>query len=65
MSGVRVNELTHEWIEVGNRRWCLACGSYQVRRNGRWRDEMVGPWPGYQKTDLTKHEPEVTARVCE
>ena len=43
--------MPHEWIEVGARRWCLACGSYQVRRNGCWADAVVGPWPGYNRTD--------------
>ena len=47
--------VTHEWIAVGARRWCLACGSYQVRRNGAWRDDMVGPWPGYNPTDTAAH----------
>lgn len=45
----------HEWIEVGARRWCVSCGSYQAKTNGRWRDQMVGQWPGYNKTDLAAH----------
>jgi hypothetical protein len=45
----------HEWIAVDGRRWCLACGSYQVRRDGVWRDALVGPWPGYNRTDLMQH----------
>jgi len=46
----------HEWIEVGGRRWCIDCGSYQVRRGGKWRDDLVGPWPGYNRTDKAEHE---------
>ena len=48
---------THDWIEVAARRWCLACDSFQKRWNGRWRDDesMLGPWPGYQRTDPAKH----------
>jgi hypothetical protein len=45
----------HEWIEVGARRWCIACRSYQICRNGRWFDSMVGPWPAYARTDVSKH----------
>lgn len=45
----------HEWIEIGARRWCLACGSFQLRTGERWHDAMVGPWPGYNKTDLAAH----------
>jgi len=45
----------HGWLTVGARRWCLACGSYQVLRNGQWRDDMVGPWPGYNPTDTAAH----------
>ena len=26
-------DLDHEWLEVGNRRWCLCCGAYQSRRD--------------------------------
>ena len=42
----------HRYIEVGARRWCVGCNTYQVRRNGMWRDseEMIGPWPGYART---------------
>lgn len=40
----------HPWIEVDGRRWCLPCGSYQVRRAGKWADALVGPWPGYNRT---------------
>ncbi len=45
----------HEWIEVGDRRWCLSCGSFQVRWNGMWRDAMIGGWPSYNRTDLAMH----------
>jgi hypothetical protein len=45
----------HEWIEVGARRWCNECGSFQVLRGGKWRDAMVGPWPSYNRTDMSKH----------
>jgi hypothetical protein len=48
--------LRHEWIEVGVRRWCPACGSYQVRKGKYWCDAMLGPWPGYNKTDVVAHE---------
>lgn len=42
----------HDWIEVGGRRWCRNCNSYQVRLRGKWRDreDMLGPWPGYSPT---------------
>ena len=50
-----MSERRHEWIEVGARRWCIACGSYQVKRNGVWRDEMVGNWPAYNRTDTAAH----------
>jgi len=46
---------THTWIEVAARRWCLACGSYQARSGGVWRDSLVGPWPGYSRTDTAAH----------
>ena len=46
---------THEWIEVGARRWCNDCGSFQTNRNGKWKDAMVGPYPSYNRTDLTMH----------
>lgn len=54
----------HEWIEVGGRRWCLTCGSFQIRRKGgwqggfrncQWRDALIGSWPGYNATDESKH----------
>lgn len=47
--------LDHGWITVGARRWCLACGSYQTRQGGRWADAMLGPWPGYARTDPAAH----------
>jgi hypothetical protein len=42
--------MNHYLIEIGNRRWCLDCGAYQILRSGKWRDvpELLGPWPGYQ-----------------
>lgn len=46
----------HSWIEIGARRWCLACGSFQTRRGDRWFDCMIGPWPGYNRTDLAAHK---------
>lgn len=48
----------HEWDTVGGRRWCKDCGSFQVLRSGVWLDAMVGPYPGYAKTDLSKHIPD-------
>lgn len=49
--------MSHTWIEVGGRRWCLACGSFQVLRGGHWADDkaMIGPWPGYAPTQLEHH----------
>lgn len=45
----------HEWLEIGSRRWCLQCDSHQVLRDGVWRDVMLGPWPGYARTDMSAH----------
>lgn len=45
----------HEWIEVGDRRWCVECESFQTRQRGQWRDAMVGKYPAYNKTDLSLH----------
>jgi hypothetical protein len=27
---------THDFIEVGNRRWCVNCDTFQTRRHGQW-----------------------------
>jgi hypothetical protein len=46
----------HEWTEVGDRRWCSDCGSFQIRTKSlKWRDTMIGPYPAYSKTDSTMH----------
>jgi len=45
----------HEWTEIKDRRWCNECGSFQVRKDGKWRDTMVGPYPAYNKTDPSMH----------
>lgn len=45
----------HLWTEVGARRWCKDCGSFQVKRNGKWKDAMLGPYPSYNRTDMTMH----------
>jgi hypothetical protein len=45
--------LSHDYITVGARRWCMGCNTFQRRRNGVWRDdeEMIGPaWPAYEIT---------------
>jgi len=41
----------HDYITVGNRRWCMHCNTYQVFRDGKWRDAYPPePWPGYEAT---------------
>ena len=50
------NAIPHGWITVGVRRWCLACASYQVQKNGVWCDDLVGPWPGYKATNWEAHK---------
>lgn len=29
----------HQWIEVGQRRWCMTCDSFQMKTNpsGEWK----------------------------
>lgn len=57
-----MRELTeqHEWLEIGARRWCLACGSFQVRSGDRWHDAIVGPYPGYNRTDPQHHREDIS-----
>ena len=50
-------EQMHTWLCIGTRRWCRQCGSFQVQDSaGKWRDAMVGPWPGYNPTDSSRHD---------
>lgn len=41
----------HEWLQVGNRRWCLGCDAYQSRRDERattpWRPGISAVCPRY------------------
>lgn len=42
----------HDYITVGSRRWCRGCNTYQVLRDGKWRDGYPAqPWPGYEATE--------------
>jgi hypothetical protein len=45
--------VSHPYVTVGARRWCLRCNTFQRMRAGEWRDapEMLGPWPGYARTE--------------
>lgn len=47
-------EHPHEWITVGARRWCLACDSFQVLRNGKWRDEYLNTYSPTQDVPHTE-----------
>ncbi len=38
----KVDANGHEFIEVGNLRWCLGCGLFQMRKDGTAIDF---PWP--------------------
>jgi hypothetical protein len=44
----------HYWLTIGERRWCIACDSFQVRtfQRGyfRWSDTTVGLYPLYSRT---------------
>jgi hypothetical protein len=48
----------HEWIEVGGRRWCVGCTTYQ----SRW------PWPVQRAncqrdTPYAQHKDDIAARI--
>jgi hypothetical protein len=40
----------HEWVTVGDRRWCLGCVIFQRHTAGAWR-----PWTSVACAETTPH----------